>query len=81
MIQGFPPRPRAPSAPKLDGAQWTAMCKAAVAVAVADGRLTAGEACDFCCMDEAELEVWQHVVRDHGLRRMFTGPLGAPDQR
>ena len=54
---------------------WPALCKAAAAVAVAEGHLSAEEACDLCGMDPGELEVWSHVVRDHGLRRMFAGRL------
>jgi hypothetical protein len=52
-----------------------ATCKAAAAVAVAEGHLSSEEACCLFGMDGDELEVWQHVVKDHGLRRMFAGRL------
>lgn len=76
MIHLFPPNPRGPAPqPRLDSTRWSALCKAAAAVAVAEGHITEHEACEFCDMDSYELEVWQHVVRDHGLRRMFAGRL------
>jgi hypothetical protein len=50
-----------------------AVCKASAAVAVAEGHLSANEACQLCDMDQHELEVWTHVIKDHGLRRMFSG--------
>lgn len=52
-----------------------AMCKAAAAVAVAEGHLSSEEACGLCDMDPEELEVWRHVIKDHGLRRMFAGRI------
>ena len=78
MIHLFPPRPkmRAPAPElRLDATRWGALCKAAAAVAVVDGHLSAREACDLCDMKPHELEVWQHVVQNYGLRRMFAARL------
>jgi len=78
MIHLFPPRPKGPSGRAgfaLDSSRWAALCKAAAAVAVEEGHLSAKEACDLCLMDPHELEVWQHVVQDRGLRRMLAGRL------
>lgn len=78
MIHLFPPPPPAAGRRRgrqLDAARWGVVCKAAAAVAVSEGHITADEACDLCRMDRQELEVWDHVVRDHGLRRMFAGRL------
>ena len=58
-----------------DTTRWSAICKAAAAVAVMDGHLSETEACELCNMEPHELEVWQHVVRDHGLRKMLVGRL------
>lgn len=58
-----------------DFAPSPALCKAAAAVAVEEGHLTPREACSLCDMDPHELEVWQHVVKDHGLRRMLARRL------
>ena len=63
-----------PSAPP-DTKRWGVICKAAAAVAVMDGHLSEHEACDLFDMKPHELEVWQHVVRDHGLRKMLVGRL------
>jgi hypothetical protein len=77
MIHFFPPRarPRSVAESRLDASRWAVVSKAAAAIAVADGHLTEREACEFCDMEPRELEVWQHVVQDHGLRRMFAGSL------
>jgi hypothetical protein len=70
MIHMFPPRRSPPQIPlHLDSARWTALSKAAAALAVEEGELSAGEACDLCDMDAQELEVWQRVMQDRGLRR------------
>lgn len=79
MIHFFPPRKpvAAEDAPphRLDATRWSVLCKAAAAVAVGEGHISEGEACELCGMEAQELEVWRHVVRDHGLRRMFAGRL------
>jgi len=78
MIHAFPPRHdrrRRMAAARLDPARWAAISKAAAAVAVEDGYLSVPEACALCRMDEAELEVWQHVMQDRGLRRIIAGRM------
>ena len=71
MIHMFPPRLGSPDG--LDASRRTALSKAAAALAVGEGQLSAGEACRLCDMDEQELEVWQRVVSDRGLRRILAG--------
>jgi hypothetical protein len=78
MIHLFPPpeiRRNHRAGRQVEREPSRAMCKAAAAVAVAEGHLSSAEACGLCGMDPEELEVWQHVVRDHGLRRMFAGRI------
>ena len=76
MIHLFPPpsqRRGHRCGRRVDATPSRALCKAAAAVAVEEGHLSSKEACGLCDMDPHELEVWQHVVKDHGLRRMFAG--------
>jgi len=76
MINMFPPRLSAQDArSRLDASRWAALSKAAAALAVDEGQLSPGEACRLYAMDQNELEVWQRVVSDRGLRRILAGKL------
>jgi hypothetical protein len=47
--------------------RWTIRRKAAVVVAIAEGRLTADEACRRYQLTEEELQSWQQAYTEHGL--------------
>jgi hypothetical protein len=61
--------PPAPSddLPPANVNRWTIRRKAAVVVAIADGRLTAEEACRRYQLTPEELQSWQQAYSEHGL--------------
>ena len=78
MIHLFPPptqRRGHRCGRRIDFTPSPALCKAAAAVAVEEGHISPTQACGLCDMDPQELEVWQVVVQDRGLRRMLAGRI------
>jgi hypothetical protein len=74
VIHIFPPLAGAGEhrrGPALAPPASRAICKASAAVVVVEGHLSAVEAWALLGMERHELDIWTHVVRNPGLRRMF----------
>lgn len=53
--------------PPADTTRWVARRKAAILDAIADGRLSRGEACARYRISEAELRLWERAVACAGI--------------